>query len=87
MTRRPLHQQPVHMVGRAGVKLRLFGDDVTTLCGEVGCPTEITDNGYHLTSMGGNQLNATTTVARVTCQKCNNLMTIGKMQIKGAEHV
>jgi hypothetical protein len=60
-----------HMVGWINAaELELFGDDVRTLCGLTGSPTDGNQSRYTLTDSRGNAFTATTRTRMVTCNRC-----------------
>ena len=68
-----------HMVGNKPYRLDMKADeDVRTRCGKGGNPEKYQAGRYTLIDDKGNSVFATTLKTLVTCQKCSNLLTIGR---------
>lgn len=79
----------VHMVGNQPVRLTLDGEDVHTRCGIVGAPISAgpanAPHRYTIIDSRGNQFFGTTLRSIVSCKKCTNLITNGKIHGKRIE--
>jgi hypothetical protein len=74
----------VHMLGRVnGAPVDTAARDQRALCGPAGWAEHLAEAKlYKLLDEHGNTFNATTTTKLVTCKKCSNLLTIGRLQEK-----
>jgi hypothetical protein len=77
----------VHMLGRVnGAPVDTATRDQRALCGPAGWAEHLAEAKlYKLLDEHGNTFNATTTTKLVTCKKCSNLLTIGRLQEKRGE--
>lgn len=84
-----MSREIIHMVGEQPVRLTLDGEDVHTRCGVVGAPVSVgtkdSPHRYTLLDSKGNQFFGTTLRTIVSCKKCNNLITNGKIHGKRSE--
>lgn len=80
---KPKTREIIHMVGEQPVRLEIDGADVHTRCGIVGAPvsagTKASPHRYTLIDSKGNQFFGTTLRSTVSCKKCSNLITNGKI--------
>jgi len=76
----------VHMLGRVDGGPVNTGRDQFALCGRVGFAEHRDEPRlYDLSHENGGQSRATTTIKLVTCKKCANLLSIGRLQESRSE--